>query len=120
MCPRSCLETNWQTENLFEDLAPGAYTIYVTYPNGCVFDVFVEVLEVIPPELEVTIEQVSCPAGEDGMISIEVLGSTCCCSTHIIDDSEALCFRRQQLIARIAIGLCLPELLRIGRINNKE
>jgi len=62
----------WQPDNFFEGLAPGLYTVFVMYPDGCVYDVEAFVPLVIAPDVELEVSHVSCPDGDDGMISIQI------------------------------------------------
>ena len=64
---------NWQTDTLFSGLEAGIYTLYVRNLDGCVFDDYgqLQVLEVQPPMLNMTIISPSCPELYDGIITIE-------------------------------------------------
>ncbi len=63
---------NWQQENLFEGLASGTYTVFVRYPDGCVYKVTAIVPEVEAPGVFFRIQDVSCPGGTDGAIVVEI------------------------------------------------
>ncbi|NUO02554.1 MAG: hypothetical protein HUU01_18260 [Saprospiraceae bacterium] len=65
---------NWQTENLFEGLEPGVYTVYIRYPDGCVFSVIAVVSQSSAPLVFLMAENPSCYELADGSISVETEG----------------------------------------------
>ena len=64
---------NWQSENLFEGLAPGVYTVYIRYPDGCVFSVTAIVSQSSGPLVFINAENPSCYELADGVISVEAV-----------------------------------------------
>jgi hypothetical protein len=64
---------NWQSENLFEGLAPGVYTVYIRYPDGCVFSVTAIVSQSSGPLVLINAENPTCYELADGVISVEAV-----------------------------------------------
>ena len=65
---------NWQSENLFEGLEPGVYTVYIRYPDGCVFSVIAIVSQSAAPLVFLTTEDPACYGLADGFIAVETAG----------------------------------------------
>jgi len=65
---------NWQSENLFQGLEPGIYTVYIRYPDGCVFSVVAIVGQSTAPIIFLTTENPTCYELADGMIAVETAG----------------------------------------------
>lgn len=63
---------NFQRENLFDGLAPGIYTVFVRYPDGCVYKVTAIVPEVKAPAVFFRLQHASCPGADDGSVVVEV------------------------------------------------
>ena len=64
----------WQSENLFEGLPPGVYTVYIRYPDGCVFSILAIINPSLAPNIEVNIGHLNCYESADGSIVISVAG----------------------------------------------
>ncbi|MBK7872030.1 MAG: T9SS type A sorting domain-containing protein [Saprospiraceae bacterium] len=62
----------WQQQNLFEGLAPGQYTVFVWYPDGCIYKVIAIVPQINAPGVFFSIQNTSCPGSADGSIVIEI------------------------------------------------
>lgn len=65
---------NWQSENHFEGLEPGVYTVYIRYPDGCVFSVIAIVSQSAAPIVFLTTEAPACFGLADGFIAVETFG----------------------------------------------
>jgi len=65
---------NWQSENLFEGLEPGVYTVYIRYPDGCVFSVIAIVSQSAAPLVFLTTGDPACFGLADGFIAVETAG----------------------------------------------
>ncbi|MDX1941004.1 MAG: T9SS type A sorting domain-containing protein [Saprospiraceae bacterium] len=63
---------SWQQQNLFEGLAPGQYTVFVWYPDGCIYKVIAIVPQVNAPGVFFRIQHNSCPESADGSIVVEI------------------------------------------------
>lgn len=62
---------NWQSENLFEGLEPGVYTVYIRYPDGCVFSVTAIVSQSSAPLVFLNVEDPTCYELADGFIEVD-------------------------------------------------
>lgn len=65
---------NWQSENLFEGLEPGIYTVYIRYPDGCVFSVIAIVSQSAAPLIFLNTGEPACFGLADGFIAVETVG----------------------------------------------
>lgn len=63
---------HWQMSNIFEELAPGVYTVYVQDPVGCIYTVTAVVPEIAAPGVYFDTKPTSCPDSEDGSVTVEV------------------------------------------------
>lgn len=76
----------WQSVNLFEGLAPGEYIAYVQNAEGCVFEVPFIIEAVVPPEIELIVQSISCPGGSDGSANVQITsGNNTTAYTYSID-----------------------------------
>lgn len=63
----------WQQSFLFGGLAPGQYTVFVQYPDGCIHKVIAIVPASEAPKVFFRIQHPSCPSAEDGAIVVEII-----------------------------------------------
>lgn len=76
----------WQSTNLFDGLAPGEYIAYVQNSEGCVFEVPFIIEATIPPDIELIINSVSCPGGDDASVNVQITsGSSSSAYEYSID-----------------------------------
>lgn len=62
---------------IFENVAPGTYTVEVRDQKGCSFSEIITIGNPLPLELNlIELENVSCPNGDDGFIEISTQGGT--------------------------------------------
>lgn len=77
---------NWQQQNFFEGLAPGQYTIFIWYPDGCIYKVTAIVPEVNAPGVFFRIQNESCPESADGSIVVEITNGNTDAYLYSIDN----------------------------------
>lgn len=90
--------------NIFEDLAPGEYSIIVQDGNGCFELVEFEITEPELLEMEVTTTPEICAGEEDGSITIGFTGGTAPYSTAINGNSDADFIEGRDRIENLAGG----------------
>lgn len=66
---------HWQSQNLFEGLPAGLYTIFIQYPDGCVYTVFANVPQPAPLLANLTAIGETCSDG-NGVIASAPTGGT--------------------------------------------
>ncbi|GEM_PF-2292980 len=102
---------NWQSENLFEGLVPGVYTVYIRYPDGCVFSVIAIVSQSAAPLVFLNTGDPACYGLADGFIAVETLGGQPPFEFSLNDGS----FQTDSVFNGLAAG---PYLIRIRDANN--
>lgn len=92
----------WQSDNIFDELAPGTYTIFVQDPNGCIYTVTAVVPEITAPGVFFRTQPASCPDSEDGSVTVEVTtnGET----TDYFYSLDSIHFTQQNIFQNLSAG----------------
>jgi hypothetical protein len=92
----------WQTSKIFNELAPGTYTIFVQDPKGCIFKVTAVVPEVKAPGVFFQTQPPSCPDSEDGSLTVQV--TTNGTTADYFYSLDSVNFARQNVFQNLRAG----------------